>query len=347
VNQIGLKLADGSFYPVLEEGFSGRKRLILTTVRDNQDAVQIDLYRGEGTRVDETEYVGSLSIENIRSAPKNDPDVELILFVDENGSLEAAAADLQGGDRKQLSVQLGPAGAAESPQFDLEREGAATKVKRDTEELREELLTGETYPIGPEDRRKEHLHRRKRRPLLLVAFVLLALILIAAIAFVVFRSVNGQRIPPLFGSRAPAEELRPEADTAGKVAGEGEAAAAQEATASEGVTEGPETQGPETQSRETQGRVADPGASTTERAAVAAGGAGAEADISAGEAQKKTPGSSSAGGVWYNIKRGDTLWDIAATYYRNPWLYPKLARANKIVNPDLIFAGNKLFIPEP
>jgi nucleoid-associated protein YgaU len=51
-------------------------------------------------------------------------------------------------------------------------------------------------------------------------------------------------------------------------------------------------------------------------------------------------------GVWYRIKWGDTLWDLAATYYRNPWLYPRLAKANKIPNPDLIIAGRRLFIPK-
>ena len=40
--------ADGSFYPVLEEGTPGRKRVILTTVKDNQGGAQIDLYRGGG-----------------------------------------------------------------------------------------------------------------------------------------------------------------------------------------------------------------------------------------------------------------------------------------------------------
>ena len=45
---IGIKIADGSYYPVLAEGFTGTKRLTLTTVKDDQDRVQIDLYRGEG-----------------------------------------------------------------------------------------------------------------------------------------------------------------------------------------------------------------------------------------------------------------------------------------------------------
>ena len=39
------------------------------------------------------------------------------------------------------------------------------------------------------------------------------------------------------------------------------------------------------------------------------------------------------------------MWDICATYYRNPWLYPKLAKANSIPNPDLIFAGTRIVIP--
>ena len=47
-SEIGIKLADGSFYSVLEQDFTGRKKLVVTTSRDNQDSVQIDLYRGSG-----------------------------------------------------------------------------------------------------------------------------------------------------------------------------------------------------------------------------------------------------------------------------------------------------------
>ena len=51
------------------------------------------------------------------------------------------------------------------------------------------------------------------------------------------------------------------------------------------------------------------------------------------EPVKKAPES-----VKYRIKWGDTLWDISKTYYRTPWLYKKIAKDNKIKNPDLIFA---------
>ena len=48
----------------------------------------------------------------------------------------------------------------------------------------------------------------------------------------------------------------------------------------------------------------------------------------------------------YIIKQGDTLWDIANTYLKDPFLWPFIWKANpSITNPDLIFAGNKLVIP--
>jgi hypothetical protein len=48
----------------------------------------------------------------------------------------------------------------------------------------------------------------------------------------------------------------------------------------------------------------------------------------------------------YIIKRGDTLWDIANTFLKDPFLWPFIWKANpSIANPDLIFVGNKLVIP--
>ena len=49
--------------------------------------------------------------------------------------------------------------------------------------------------------------------------------------------------------------------------------------------------------------------------------------------------------VHYQVKWGDTLWDIAQSYYNNPWLYKRIATANNIKNPDHIVAGTILTIP--
>jgi nucleoid-associated protein YgaU len=298
--QIGIKLADGSFYPVLSEDDRIRKKLVLTTARDNQETVQIDLYRGEAEVAEETDYIGTLMIENIRPAPMKEPEVEVVLGVDEQGNLEATASDALTGESQSLSVSLQSLsqGPAEYPQFEMEREGAGR------DDFEESLLTGETYPISASDRRKEHLHKKRRNPLLLVGFVILSLILIAAIAFVVFKAIGGTPIPPLFAGKQetpPAEQAR----------------AVEEAQREEPTAVPP-----------------------AEQATAVSEAAEQTTAVSAGEAV------GTAGGLWYEIKWGDTLWDIAATYYRNPWLYPKIARENRITNPDLIFAGTRLFIPE-
>ena len=47
----------------------------------------------------------------------------------------------------------------------------------------------------------------------------------------------------------------------------------------------------------------------------------------------------------YKIKWGDTLWDIADAYYKNPWRYKKIARYNGIKNPDHIISGRTITIP--
>ena len=60
---IGIKLADGTFYPILEEGVPAKKRMELTTVKDNQETVQVDLYRSENGSMEDAEYVDSLQID--------------------------------------------------------------------------------------------------------------------------------------------------------------------------------------------------------------------------------------------------------------------------------------------
>ncbi|MDH5325515.1 MAG: LysM peptidoglycan-binding domain-containing protein [Gammaproteobacteria bacterium] len=44
------------------------------------------------------------------------------------------------------------------------------------------------------------------------------------------------------------------------------------------------------------------------------------------------------------VVKGDTLWDIARRYVRNPWLYPELAKLSRIKNPHLIYPGDQVRI---
>lgn len=47
----------------------------------------------------------------------------------------------------------------------------------------------------------------------------------------------------------------------------------------------------------------------------------------------------------YTVVSGDTLWAIAKKYYGDGSLYPKIAEANGLKNPHLIYPGDVFIIP--
>jgi len=345
---IGIKIADGSYYPVLEEDFTGSKRLTLTTVKDGQDRVQIDLYRGEGHTLGHARYVGSLVIENIPPAPQGEPEIDLILGINPAGELTAEASDSSTGEVQVFTTGIRSLGEGEiyvEPEFEVEEaaprgggeprpRGGESPAEAENEEgldletetggrrdsFDEVPLTGDTYPVSDTDRRRAALHHRapaKRgaSPALVAGLVLLGVALLAAIGYLVWRLVWGPPIPALstlLGSR----------------------------TAVEAIDVGMEPAGP---------AAAEPASAPVAAEPVAAAAEPASAAGTPGTASAAAPATSSAAaskGVSYRIKRGDTLWDISSTYYRNPWLYPVIAKANGIRNPDLIIAGARIFIPE-
>lgn len=49
-----------------------------------------------------------------------------------------------------------------------------------------------------------------------------------------------------------------------------------------------------------------------------------------------------SGGVWYTVRRGDTMAAIAWRFGVNMWA---IVQANNIQNPNLIYVGQRLYIP--
>ena len=103
---IGIKLADGSFYPILKEGTAEKKELNLTTVKDNQTTVQVDLYRSETESMQDAEYVDTLEIKHLIKHPNGEPDIALDISIDENNELHAELHDPETGKDSSTTVSL-------------------------------------------------------------------------------------------------------------------------------------------------------------------------------------------------------------------------------------------------
>ncbi len=103
---IGIKIADGSFYPILEEGNPGEKKLQVTTVLDDQTTVQINLYRSETGDMYDADYVDTLLIDNLVPHQKEEPSFNLLVKIDENNMLSAEIDDPETGEKSDTKVSL-------------------------------------------------------------------------------------------------------------------------------------------------------------------------------------------------------------------------------------------------
>lgn len=348
---IGIKIADGSYYTILAEGFAGKKRLVVTTVRDNQSRVEIDFHQGQDGSSGSWRYIGSLVIDNIEPLAKGAPEIEVLVGLDGEGNLEATATDRGSRETQSLSTRLQEIAEEtrhDIPEFELEQEEVVTEtVVQSRPEPAD--LTGDAYPVGTTDRRRETFERRRANPVLLVAFVLLALVVVGAVSFIILRGLRGDTVPSLAAGSPPAAA----ASSAPAVTAPAPAAMAPATSAPAPTTPAPATASPaasptlpvpaETRAVETRTESTSAGIAVTVKASETSSAPSADA---AAKAAAPAQTAEAADGVWYPVRWGDTLWDLAGTYYRNPWYYPRIARANGIKNPDLIISGTRILIPK-
>ncbi len=94
---IGIKLADGSFYPIMEEGSVESKTLELTTANNDQTCVMVDLYSSETGTIEGAEYIDTLKIENLNAHPNGEANISFSISLDQNGELATNLVDTETG----------------------------------------------------------------------------------------------------------------------------------------------------------------------------------------------------------------------------------------------------------
>lgn len=150
---IGIKLADGSFYPILEEGTAKTYQLDLTTVKDGQTKVQIDLYRSESGSMEDAQYVDTLEVSNLVPHPNGEADLHLSVALNEKNELDAKVIDEETGRKSETSVTLVSRTLAERANpanFELSEEQKDSTGQEKIDEI-PEIAAGLDEPTFAED----------------------------------------------------------------------------------------------------------------------------------------------------------------------------------------------------
>ncbi|MDR1174120.1 MAG: LysM peptidoglycan-binding domain-containing protein [Treponema sp.] len=318
---IGIKIANGEFYSIIEGNSSVKKRLVLTTVHDRQQSVQIDLYKSFTRTMADALYIGSVVVENIRLRPKGEPSIELVIASTAEGEITADAIDLDtssGTGHQILNVSLKSLTEEHTeedfPDFELEQQEAPPTS-----------LYGKNSRIKKETEKEQ----KKSFPILVAVLAGLLIVLVCLLIwfFLIRTRPSGSDAAPPARLMAPEEQpvqpppepkVQPPASQTAEEAPQKEVP--REPPPAPAFVQAPK-EPPEAAGSRDRSRPAPPVASY------------------------KVPTTIPREGIPYRIRWGDTLWDIAAAFYRNPWLYPRIARFNNIRNPDLIISGTTIRIP--
>ena len=342
---IGIKIANGEFYSIVEENSQVKKRLVLTTVHNNQQSVQIDLYRSSTSTMADALYVGSLVLENIKKRPKGEPSIELVIASDSNGNIMADAADLDAsGERQTLNVSL----------KSIETENLGADLP-DFEFDNNEKVPKELYERPDESSEEKS---KKGFPWLLVVLAALVLTAIALLLWIFFFqgtnpiSILTKPAAPVSQSRL-AEPSAPAAHTAvvpAQSTPQPTAPAVQTAPATQSAAPTAQPSVPVQTTAPAQSATVPavqipPPVIQSPAQAPANTATASRQRAPAPVASYSVPSVIPKEGVSYRIRYGDTLWDIANAFYRNPWLYSRIAQFNNIRNPNLIISGTTIIVP--
>jgi len=312
-SDIGIKIANGEFYPIMEENSLIKKRLILTTVHDNQPSVQIDLFRSASDVMTDAQYIGSLVVENIKPRPKKEPSIEMVISSDGNGKIIADAVDLDtsaGGEHYELAVSL----------------KSLDETTREVDLPDFELEANEEPPSGLYNAaNKARNNQKKSVPVWLI--ILLALLLVLGLLAVWIFFLGGMNtLKSSFDKKEPAAVSQVEKQETGLPPPVKEPEPVKQPDPVPAKTEPvPIIQAPVTPPPPKPQTPAAPVVQTS--------------------TSYNVPVTIPREGVNYKIRWGDTLWDISETFYRDPWQYPRIAHYNNIRNPNLIISGRTIRIP--
>ena len=353
---IGIKIANGTFFPILNSEDRIKKRVILTPVAEGQTDVKIDIFRGDGEGMFNPVYVASLILNNIEADADKGTEIELLIGISDENILDAEAYDKISGEKQLLSISLEALDETDFFEIPDEDESSISSFNAEIaghdefdadsldddfysneEDLLSEELPSDEYfddelstvddlsqesalPGDEKSDLPDEVEEDESRYLYNYEKNRSDKQVSALKTAIVFLSI----VFLIFLVLLIYTIIKKPAAAEFQI---------KEETGKEIVVE-TEKKMPEALP------VPAPAPAPAEKKAEPA----EKKEVPVPASEEKKPAAPKT--VRYRIKRGDTLWDISSAYYRTPWLYKKIAKDNNIKNPDLIYAGAYINIKE-
>ena len=398
MSKIGIKLANHDFFPIIDEDgkLPIEKELELTTVRDNQESVQINLFKKDEDF--DPVYVASLIIEDLKLASSGEATITLRLKLDKDKNLSAEAIDKDSQNKQSLSISINALDQMSGVDFDFDSfEGAGDvdsinvsnlasleddKDIQQTEEPKQDIInysfdkndesekvlddasfsgdidssvseSVEDYTdevsssydfsyIGEKDlenneENKETVEDEFKRekfgfPTWLKVFLIILMFGILLLVVALF--LKNKMKPSKYGAEtveAIQQDVPPITEESLT-----EKESIEELAIDELTTEAPQREAEPFPMKEENSMIEEATSKKID----------SSNDVQKiQENVKIVKDGAITKAVQYKLKWGDTLWDISGNYYKNPWAYKRIARYNKIKNPNKIIAGRYITIP--
>ena len=103
VPQIGVYLADHTFFPVFPDATPGKKRIVLSTSHPDQECVDIVLFRRDPEFPAGEQRLGNVLLCDIARTTPDESEIEVVLHLHEDGHIDASARDRLSGNTRDVS----------------------------------------------------------------------------------------------------------------------------------------------------------------------------------------------------------------------------------------------------
>jgi molecular chaperone DnaK len=104
---LGIETMGGVMAKLIEKNTTipTKGQQIFSTADDNQPAVTIKVYQGEGELVQRNKLLGEFNLEGIAPAPRGVPQIEVTFDIDANGIVNVSAKDKATGKEQKISIK--------------------------------------------------------------------------------------------------------------------------------------------------------------------------------------------------------------------------------------------------